>query len=213
MSLLELGEDGVGLGDIVGSGLLPVTRWSASDDEAGLLVFKPVELVFTFLTILPDENPAGSPPMLRGFAGPPIGGDRIRPPILTSCFDVGGLFRASAFLCLALLISAIHAGWLDGGGAALGLGESGLFRALSSQLDFVGDLVGLHLPLSPSFGGLAGGVVSIWSSLGGSSLRSLESEDICDREAGSAGFINPSFLPEFMREFFAEPDVPGRSFS
>jgi hypothetical protein len=60
--------------------------------------------------------------------------------------------------CLIRLISAIHAGCAGGG--CLNLGESGLLRALSSQLDFVG----LH-----RFEGLGGDV----SSCGCSFSRSL----------------------------------------
>src|SRR5271154_7579141 len=80
-----------------------------------------------------------------------------RPPILTSCLFTGGLRRFSEPpLCLAFAIPAIQAGCCGGGGATLGFGESGLFRALSSQLAFVG----LHRRLSINFEGLLGGVVS-----------------------------------------------------
>lgn len=76
----------------------------------------------------------------------------MRPPMLTSCFDADvGLRRRSA-----LPFCFIQAGCCGTGVAALGFGDSGLFRALSSQLDFVG----LHLLGSMVFEGLEGGGVS-----------------------------------------------------
>ena len=92
-----------------------------------------------------------------GFANPPSGGDLISPPMLTSCFGltIEVRVRSTLPLCFVLLISDIHAGC--GGGAAFGFGESGLFKTLSSQLDFVG----LHRLVSMVFEGLEGGVASL----------------------------------------------------
>ena len=103
------------------------------------------------------ENPAGRPPMLEGFVRPPRGGDLINPPMLTSCLGpfLGLRPKSTLPVCLDLLISDIQAGCC-GGGVGLGLGDSGLFRALSSQLD----LVGLHRLGSMVFEGLVSSVVS-----------------------------------------------------
>jgi len=115
-------------------------------------------LVGFLLAVLVEERTTGNPPILGGFASPPGGGDLNSPPILTSCFGAGGLRVDSAlFLCLALLISDIQAGCCGEGGASFGFGDSGLFSALSNQLDFVG----LHLRVSLGLEGLLGGVVSI----------------------------------------------------
>jgi hypothetical protein len=115
-------------------------------------------LVEFFLAVLPEERPTENPPITGGFASPPGGGDLNNPPILTSCLGVGGLRVDSAlFLCLALLISVIQAGCCGGVGTSFGFGDSGLFSALSNQLDFVG----LHLLVSPSLEGLLGGVTSL----------------------------------------------------
>jgi hypothetical protein len=61
---------------------------------------------------VPLENPAGNPPTVKGCAIPPIGGDLIKPPILTWCLWPDGLFDVSAVgpFCLALLISDIQLG-------------------------------------------------------------------------------------------------------
>lgn len=108
--------------------------------------------------VMPEEKPAGRPLMLNGFESPPGGGDLIKPPMLTSCFGPEVELRPKSKLpfCFALLISDIQVGCC-GGATGLGFGDSGLFRALSSQLDFVG----LHLLGSIVFDGLLGGVVSI----------------------------------------------------
>jgi hypothetical protein len=79
--------------------------------------------------------------------------------------------------CLIRLISAIHAGCAGGG--CLGLGESGLLRALSSQLDFVG----LH-----RFEGLGGDVSSCDCSFSWKD----EATDLLRLWCGSAGFTNSS---------------------
>ncbi len=70
-------------------------------------------------------------PVTLGFAAAPIGECLISPPMLTSCLE-------AAFCAFALFNSAIQDGWPDAGGVGLGLGLSGLLRAVSSQLAFVG---------------------------------------------------------------------------
>lgn len=94
-------------------------------------------------TVDAGPNDVAKPPKGADFVVSPIAGDRIRPPMLTVCLcsDVFGRVDSVALLCLALLISAIQLG-CEGAAAGFGFGESGLFSALSSQLDFVG----LHLP-------------------------------------------------------------------
>jgi hypothetical protein len=80
---------------------------------------------------------------------------------------------------LALFSSTIHAGWLLGGGAGLGFGDSGLFSAVSSQLAFVG----LHLLVSIVFVGLEGGVIfSSWS------FVEMESGFVSGLGSATAGF-------------------------
>ena len=76
------------------------------------LVSGNVSLSGLFRVIVPDENPGGRPPTLRGLARPPGGGDRIRPPMLTSRLElvVGLRTRSALVFCFALLISDIHAG-------------------------------------------------------------------------------------------------------
>src|SRR4051794_15367819 len=103
-----------------------------------------------FLTELTEEMPAGKPPIPVGVVKAPGGGDLRRPPMATSCLWTAGLRADSAlFLCFALAISAIQTGCCIGVGVILGFGDSGLFKALSSQLA----LVGLHLRFS-AFEGL-----------------------------------------------------------
>lgn len=102
-------------------------------------------------------------------AAAPIGVDLISPPMLTECLDGAGgavglvvsesLLGLLAFWALALFSSTIHAGWLVGRGVGFGLGESGLFRAVSNQLA----LVGLHRRGSMVLDGLTGIVTSSFS--------------------------------------------------
>jgi hypothetical protein len=148
--------------DLASSGLFAGSPCKDSDEDRGafnwLVAVGVSSLVEFFLTVLPEERPTGNIPIPGGFARPPGGGDRNSPPMLTSCLGAGGLRVDSAlFLCLALLISDIQAGCCGGGGASFGFGDSGLFSALSNQLDFVG----LHLRVSPSLEGLLGGVISL----------------------------------------------------
>jgi hypothetical protein len=104
------------------------------------------------------------------------------------------------------LISDIHAGcW---GGATFGFGDSGLFKALSSQLDFVG----LHLLGFIVLDGLVGGVVSSrmdWFPEAFSGPL-LELGNACDREAGNEGFTNTSLFVDVVVLLLIELDVPGR---
>lgn len=93
----------------------------------------------------------------------PIGEDLISPPVLISCFlgmaggRSGSVVAGADFCAFALFSSTIHAGWFVAGVACFGLGDSGLLRAASSQLE---DLVGLHLRGSIVLDGLDGGVFS-----------------------------------------------------
>lgn len=159
-------------------------------DDNGL--FACVEADVVFAGVNPEENPPGSPPTLRGFASPPGGGDLIKPPMLTSCLTVEFRLRSTLPFCLALFISAIHAGCCCGGGVGFGLGDSGLFKALSSQLDFVG----LHLLGSIVLDGLIGtglsGRGAAFSEVA-SSVALLERE-VCEREAGSVGLTKLPLL-------------------
>ena len=164
-----------------------------------------------FFEIRPEENPAGRPPILGGFAGPPMGGDLIKPPMLTSCFGPtgGGLrLRSTLLFCFALLISAIQAGCWGGGATAFGLGDSGLLSALSSQLDFVG----LHLLDSNVFDGLEGGGVCTRASCstGTLSWSGLTPKGVCVRGVGRAGLAKLSVVDVVML-LFIELEVPGRS--
>lgn len=156
--------------------------------------------------VKPEEKPAGRPPILNGFASPPGGGDLIKPPILTSCLGpvVGPRPKSTLPFCFALLISDIHAGCC-GGGTCLGFGDSGLFKALSSQLDFVG----LHLLGSMVFDGLLGGVVSIRKD-GSVEVSSWLTFGVCEREAGSEGLTNPSLVVDVVILLLMELEVPGR---
>ncbi len=89
------------------------------------------------------------------------------------------------------------------------MGDSGFFRALSSQLD----LVGLHLLGSMVLDGLEGGVVSPWvvvcTEL--SPWPILIPIRVCVLEAGREGFIKPSSLVDVVVELLMEFEVPGRS--
>ncbi len=96
--------------------------------------------------------------------------------------------------------------------AILGLGDSGLFRALSSQLDFVG----LHLLGSMVFEGLEGGVLSSCFDAPAKLSCSpvLTPIGVCVREAGSEGLTNTSFvvdMVEVVMLLLMEFPVPGRS--
>lgn len=77
----------------------------------------------------------------------------MRPPMLTWCLcpETGALVTSEPPCSFDFFNSDIQDGCV-GGGAGLGLGTSGLFKALSSQLDFVG----LHLRESGALAGLAG---------------------------------------------------------
>lgn len=81
--------------------------------------------------------------------------------------------------CFMRLISAIHAGWAGGACFGFGLGDSGLLRALSNQLDFVG----LH-----RFEGLGGDV----SSCGASFSLKVDATDLALLWRGKAGLTNSS---------------------
>ncbi len=84
-----------------------------------------------------------------------------------------------------------------------------MFKALSSQLDFVG----LHLLESIVFDGLVGGV--LWALVGVSMEDSSWSvripEGVCVREAGCDGFTNTSLVVDAVMLLLMELDVPGRS--
>lgn len=111
------------------------------------------------LGVVPEEEPVGKPPIAVTNPPLPMGGDLISPPMLTSCFGalLGLRPKSTLPLALALLISAIHEGCCGGGTTVFGFGESGLFKALSNQLAFVG----LHLLESIVLEGLDGGVLSL----------------------------------------------------
>lgn len=161
-----------------------------SSDALGLEADSCEMLSARLLETAPATNPAGSPLILIGFVVPPGGGDLIRPPMLTSCLlgPEGLRPRSTLPFCFALAISDIHAG-CEGGGTAFGFGESGLFSALSSQLDFVG----LHLLGSAVFVGLVGGDaserVATSGEISGVTLRLC---GVLLREAGRAGLTNTS---------------------
>jgi hypothetical protein len=93
----------------------------------------------------PEVNDSGKPEMLSGLEWPPIGGERRRLVVLTSKFAGGGLPMEALALCM-LTFQAGSSG-LEGSV----FGDSGLARALSSQLDFVG----IHRRASMVFVGLA----------------------------------------------------------
>lgn len=86
----------------------------------------------------------------------------------------------------------------------MGFGDSGLFRALSNQLD----LVGLHLLGSMVFDGVLGGVVSTHR-VGSGGVSSC-TFDVCEREAGSGGLTNPSLVVDVVILLLIELAVPGR---
>jgi hypothetical protein len=102
----------------------------------------------------PELNASGKPEMLSGLEWPPMGGDRNKLVVLTANVAGSGL----PIDALALCMLDFHAGSSDFGGSVLG--DSGLARALSSQLDFVG----LHRRESIVLVGLTGKASSsIWS--------------------------------------------------
>ena len=196
---------------LVGDGLAPVEGGGEALSVGSFLLRESLlscELTLSArdLGVMPEEKPAGRPPILNGFATPPGGGDLIKPPILTSCLGplVGLRPKSTLPLCFALLISDIHAGCWDGR-TGLGFGDSGLFRALSSQLDFVG----LHLFESIAFDGLLGGVVSMRKGCS-AKVSSWLALGVCDREAGSGGLTNPSLDVEAVIVLLMELAVPGR---
>ena len=105
---LPLAGEGFEMGDAVEEFVL-----SISFDFVDPLLSWEAVLSRRFLVLGPEEKPVGSPPMLRGLASPPGGGDLIRPPMLTSCLGPLGVElreRSGLALCFALLISDIQAG-------------------------------------------------------------------------------------------------------
>lgn len=78
-------------------------------------------------------------PVELGLAPPPIGEDLINPPMLTWCLcdmDNGRPLPSPPVFCL--LSSDIQVGCVGVPGLDCGFGESGLLRAVSSQLALVG---------------------------------------------------------------------------
>ena len=102
------------------------------------------------LVSTPARKPSGNPEVLSGLSPTPTGGERKNPVVLTSCELPTFTGSASGFCCFALFRLVIQFGCC--GTLNLGLGDSGLLIAFSSQLDFVG----LHRLL-----GLAGGLVNV----------------------------------------------------
>lgn len=175
----------------------------------GVEFWEPVGVVTEPFLENPGVNPPGNPPTPTGLERPPGGGDRIRPPTLTSCLMVELRPKSTLPLfCFAFAISAIHAGCCCTAGVGLGLGVSGLFNALSNQLDFVG----LHLFGSMVLDGLEGtgvsgrGAVASKGSLSPALLR-----DVWDREAGRLGFVNlsSSFVVDVVMLLLIELGVLG----
>ena len=86
----------------------------------------------------------------------------------------------------------------------MGFGDSGLFNALSSQLD----LVGLHLLESPVLVGLNGRAASEVLLDSGVVLLPV---GVRERVGGRAGLTKPSPVVDVVMLLLIELEVPGRS--
>jgi hypothetical protein len=174
------------------------------DSKGGVAVLDLVGPGVSLFFTIPELNPSGNPPMVKGFIEPPIGGERSSPPVVTSLNELVLTGSTLPFSCFDLFSSVIQLGCCEGG--AFGLGESvGLLIALSSQLD----LVGLHRFGSIVFEGLTGRSSSFSGDLGlfASGVR-LDLEIF----KGSGGLTKPSFVVDSARPLMV-PEVPSRSFS